>query len=435
MNVNIFGMGYVGCVSAACLAQNGHTVTGIDIDETKVRILNDGKSPIIEPGLNDLIRTAVSNGKLKATLDKIPPADVFMVCVGTPSNENGSLNLTYLKKVVQQIGEFLRDFNHYTVVNVRSTVLPGTIDETVIPILENASNKRAGKDFGVCMNPEFLREGSALEDYHDPPFTMIGELDARSGEIVAQLYENVDAEIIRSEVRVAEMVKYSCNAFHAVKVTFANEVGNICKKFGIDSHAVMEIFCKDDRLNLSPYYLKPGFSFGGSCLPKDLRALLHTAKTVDLDTPLLSSVLPSNEHQIDVAFKMIRKTRKKRIGILGLSFKAGTDDLRESPMVELIEKLIGKGYSLHIYDKEVSMARIFGSNKRYIESAIPHISSLMRETPEAVIKESDVIVFGNKFADHEALLSQVNGEKHVIDLVKVSSDKASLNGQYEGICW
>lgn len=435
MKVNIFGMGYVGCVSAACLAQNGHTVTGIDIDETKVRILNDGRSPIVEPGLDDLIRKCATNGMLKATLDEIPPADVFMVCVGTPSNENGSLNLTYLKNVVRQIGGFLRDHDNYTVVNIRSTVLPGTIDEIVIPILENESGKQAGTDFGVCMNPEFLREGSALQDYYDPPFTMIGELDAQSGETVAELYKNVDAELIRSEIRVAEMVKYSCNAFHAVKVTFANEVGNICKKFGIDSHAVMDIFCKDDRLNLSPYYLKPGFSFGGSCLPKDLRALLHTAKTVDLDTPLLSSVLPSNEHQIEVAFNMIRKTKKKRIGVLGLSFKAGTDDLRESPMVELIEKLIGKGYSLNIYDKEVSMARIFGSNKRYIESVIPHISSLMRETPEDVIENSDVIVFGNKFADHDSLLAQINGEKHVIDLVKVSADKAMLNGQYDGICW
>jgi len=435
MKINIFGMGYVGCVSAACLASVGHDVTGIDIDEMKVSMINSGKSPIIEPGLEETIKKTTALGRLRATVDDLGTADVSIICVGTPSNENGSLNLGFLQKVAAQLGNYLRATGSYHVVNIRSTVLPGTIDEIVIPILESRSGKKAGDDFGLCMNPEFMREGTAIHDYYNPPFTVIGELDQKSGNIVAKLYENVNAPTIRKGIKEVEMLKYACNSFHALKVTFANEIGNVCKKLGVNSHDVMDIFCKDMKLNLSPYYLKPGFAFGGSCLPKDLRAILYKARDHDLETPVLRSIMPSNQNQIEMAFDLIRKTGMKKVGLLGLSFKPGTDDLRESPMVELIEKLIGKGYSIAIYDKEVSMAKIFGSNKKYIESVIPHISSLMKNSAMEAIKDSEVIVLGNKSNEDDAILSNIGRGKYVIDLVKIISNPKGTGGQYEGICW
>ena len=435
MKVNIYGMGYVGCVSAACLANNGNMVTGIDVDKLKVNMINNGVSPIAERGLQKAIEEAVASDKLKATVNVIGPADISMVCVGTPSNDNGSLHLENIRRVVKQIGNYLCNLDFYHVVTIRSTVLPGTIEDMVIPLIEEYSNKKAGIDFGVCMNPEFMREGTSIYDYHNPPFTLIGELDKKSGSSVAKIYENVNAPIIRTSIKVAEMLKYACNTFHALKVTFANEIGNICKSLNIDSHEVMDIFCKDIKLNLSPYYLKPGYAFGGSCLPKDLKALLYKAKELDLESPVLNSILRSNHNQIETAYNLIQKTGKKKVGILGLSFKPGTDDLRESPMVELIEKLLGKGYEISIYDKEVSLTKIIGSNKKYIELTIPHISSLMKESLREVIDRSEVVVLGNKSKEHEESIAGLNNNKILIDLIRIVSNHAERNGFYEGLCW
>src|SRR5215471_17461378 len=364
MRINIYGLGYVGCVSAACLANLGHDVTGVDVDDVKLKMLNDGLSPVVEPGLQAAIHQALLSKRLQVTTDHMDPTDASMICVGTPSNGNGSLGLEHVLKVTEQIGNYVRDLDSYHVVIVRSTVLPGTVSDTIIPILEQRSHKRAGRDFGVCMNPEFMREGTAIEDFYQPIFTLIGALDERSGNVVTEIYNNIKAPVIHTEIKVAEMTKYVCNAFHALKVAFANEIGNICKRLDIDSHEVMEIFCMDRKLNISPSYFKPGFAFGGSCLPKDIRAILYRANQLDLEPILLRAILTSNSKQIDIAFDMIKKAGKRRIGVLGLSFKHGTDDLRESPIVDLIERLIGKGYIVEIYDNEVAFAKIFGANKK-----------------------------------------------------------------------
>lgn len=436
MKINIFGMGYVGCVSAACLAKSNHIVNGIDIDPVKVNIINSGKSPIVEEGLDELIAETVNSGHLKASkIGLIPEADISIICVGTPSNSNGSLSLVYFTKVAEQIGEYLKTTNSYHVVVNRSTVLPGTIEQTLIPILEKYSGKKAGEDFGISMNPEFMREGTSILDYYNPPFTLIGEMDSRTGDILEKIYQNVNAPIFRTKIKVAEMVKYSCNSFHAVKVTFANEIGNVCKQLGIDSHEVMDIFSKDNKLNISTYYLKPGFAFGGSCLPKDLRAITYKARELDLNLPLLNSLLPSNQNQIESAFRLISRIDRKKIGILGLSFKAGTDDLRESPMVELIEKLIGKGYSVKIFDQEVAFAKIFGSNKKYIETAIPHISSLISSSIDQVIKESDIIIIGKKEKSYRDPLNKTPKSIHIIDLVRLFNKNEEPKDNYEGISW
>ena len=437
MKINIFGLGYVGCVSAACLARNNHNVTGIDIDPVKVKIINDGKSPIVEEGLDELIQKTVSTGYLKASQKDIPDADISIICVGTPSNENGSLDLKFIKQVAEDIGNYLKDLNHYHVIVNRSTILPGSIEKIVIPILEEKSSKKLGEDFGVCMNPEFMREGTSIYDYYNPPFTLIGSNDEKSGKLVAQLYENVEAPLYFTDIKTAEMVKYASNTFHALKVTFANEIGNICKRLNIDSHSVMEIFSKDTKLNISNYYLKPGFAFGGSCLPKDLRAITYKARELDLDLPLLNSLMQSNKQQIENAFNQILKLNKRKIGFAGLSFKAGTDDLRESPIVELIEKLIGKGFNVSIFDREVSLAKLFGSNKRYIETTIPHISSLMKNSIDEMISESEIIVIGKKeVAYKEPLLYAIkNNNVYLFDLVRLFNNNEIPKERYEGICW
>ena len=435
MRVNVFGLGYVGCVSAACLADRGHDVVGIDVDETKVRQVNEGRSPVIEPGLHEIIGGTVAGGRLRATTDALEPADVSLVCVGTPSQDNGSLGLEHVRFVSEQIGCYLRGLTSYHVVAVRSTVLPGTVERTVVPLLEQTSGRKAGPDFGVCMNPEFMRESTSVADFRRPSFTLIGELDSRSGDPVEGLYAGLEAPVIRTPIAVAEMVKYACNAFHGLKVTFANEIGNICKRMGIDSHAVMDVFCRDSALNLSGYYLRPGFAFGGSCLPKDVRALLYKAHQLDLDCPVLGSILRSNQQQVELAYHLIRRTGRRRVGVLGLSFKAGSDDLRESPLVTLIEVLIGKGYAVRIYDEDVSLARIVGANKRFIEEAIPHISSLLRSTPEEVVESSEVIVVGRKTQEVARLVRALGPEKAVVDLVRVGPEMAGRNGAYEGICW
>jgi len=436
MKISVFGLGYVGSVSAACFAKEGHEVVGVDVNLTKIRIINEGASPVVEAGIGDIIRDEVKAGRLRATDDTnqaIQNTEVSLVCVGTPSNTNGSLDLTHVTQVCAEIGAALRQKKDRHVVVIRSTMLPGTIGGVVIPTLESHSGKKAGTDFGVCINPEFLREGTSVKDFYGPPFTLIGADDEATAATVRQLYSGIEAPVFATSVKTAEMVKYVCNCFHALKVGFANEVGNICKALGVDSHEVMNIFCEDKKLNLSPYYLKPGFAFGGSCLPKDLRAINYKAKEVDVEVPLLSAILPSNKLQIERAVDMVLRTGKKRVGILGFSFKAGTDDLRESPMVTLIEALIGKGLQLAIYDRDVSLARLFGANKEYIEREIPHISQLMRSTIDEVLEFGEVLVIGNKAEEFAQIETKQRDGQIVIDLVRLftkSSDPA-----YQGICW
>src|ERR1700752_1784152 len=436
MKISVFGLGYVGSVSAACFAKEGDEVVGVDVNLTKIRIINEGASPVVEAGIGDIIRDEVKAGRLRATDDTnqaIQNTEVSLVCFGTPINTNGSLDLTHVTQVCAEIGAALRQKKDRHVVVIRSTMLPGTIGGVVIPTLESHSGKKAGTDFGVCINPEFLREGTSVKDFYGPPFTLIGADDEATAATVRQLYSGIEAPVFATSVKTAEMVKYVCNCFHALKVGFANEVGNICKALGVDSHEVMNIFCEDKKLNLSPYYLKPGFAFGGSCLPKDLRAINYKAKQLDVEVPVLTSILPSNRLQVERAIEMVVRSGKKRIGVLGFSFKAGTDDLRESPMVTLIETLIGKGLELVIYDRDVSLARLFGSNREYIEHEIPHIAKLMRGSIDEVLSASETIVIGNKSEEFRQIESRLRPDQTVIDLVRLF-DRPSSNG-YQGICW
>lgn len=436
--ISVFGLGYVGAVSVAVLADNGHEVIGVDINPTKVDMINAGKSPIIESGLPELMAKGVASGSIRATLDAeqaVHDSEISIICVGTPSHRNGSLNLTYVERVSQQIGSSLATKDGYHIVVARSTMLPGSTEEVVIPALEQASAKRAGIDFGVGFNPEFLREGNSIEDFYDPPFTVIGSDSGQVAEAVSELYSMLDAQVIIVPIKVAEMVKYASNAFHALKVTFANEIGNICKRQEIDSHQVMDIFVQDTKLNISPYYLKPGFAFGGSCLPKDLRALLYHARHFDQDAPVLESILPSNRRQIERAYQLVRQTNSKRVGVLGFSFKAGTDDLRESPVVELVERLIGKGYDVAVYDSNVALANLQGANRAYINQEIPHIASLMCDSIEDVLEVSEVVVIGNGAPEFRDVLAQMGSQHKVIDLVRIVDDPVPANGRYTGICW
>jgi GDP-mannose 6-dehydrogenase len=438
MRICIFGMGYVGCVTGACFAEMGHTVLGVEPNSVKVDLINGGKSPIIETGLDALITKVVQNGSFQATGDweqALKDSELALVCVGTPSRSNGSIDLRYVQRVCEQIGTALaKHAGRFTVV-IRSTVMPGTMDNLVIPTLEKASGRKVGRDFGLCMHPEFLREGTSIHDFYHPPKTVIGQYDEESGKALAGLYKGISGPIIRTELKVAEMVKYADNCFHAVKITFANEIGNICKEAGVDSHAVMNIFCQDTKLNLSPYYLKPGFAFGGSCLPKDLRAITHEARTMDLELPLLNAVIESNNRQIGRVVNKLMGYKGRSLGFLGLSFKGGTDDLRSSPIVEVIESMLGKGFSIKIYDQHVSLARLMGANKEYIEKEIPHISKLMCDSARELVEQSDVVVVSHQDEAFLRAFEFLKSGQVLLDLVRIS-DRKHWNGcEYYGICW
>ncbi len=437
MRISVFGLGYVGTVSAACLARDGHAVIGVDPNPSKVELIQSGVSPVIEGGLGELVSDSVDRHRLRATADYeegVAESDLSFLCVGTPSQPNGSLDLEHLSRVSTQIGEALRSKRARHTVVIRSTVLPGTTHNTVIPGLETASGREVGDDLGVAVNPEFLREGTALHDFDHPPKTVIGATDLETSSQVARLYERCDAPLIRVDIAVAEMVKYTDNAWHALKISFANEVGNIAKALEIDSHEVMDIFCRDEKLNLSPAYLRPGQAFGGSCLPKDVRALTYKARSLDLSVPILESILPSNRLQVDRALRMVVEKQSRKVGILGFSFKAGTDDLRESPIVEMIESLIGKGFDLRVYDRNVNLGKLVGTNREYLLNRIPHISKLMVDRIDQVLEHAETIVIGNDDPDFAGVLEDLRAGQRVVDLVRCRPKRRS-DGEYDGICW
>jgi GDP-mannose 6-dehydrogenase len=436
MKISIMGLGYVGAVSAGCLSKEGHEVIGVDPQQAKVDLINAGKTPIIERDIGEIIEQAVREGRLRATSDvheAVRHTDLSLICVGTPSLGNGHIDLKYVRRVCEQIGAALKSHPGHTVV-VRSTMLPGTMRNVVIPALEEASGLKAGEDFGLAINPEFLREGTAVYDYFHPPKTVIGEVGHGAAEVLAKLYGHLPGPQIRTDYETAEMVKYADNTWHALKVAYANEIGNICKGLGIDSHKLMDIFCQDTKLNLSPYYLKPGFAFGGSCLPKDVRALSYKAKLMDVKVPIIDAIIPSNDEQIERGIQAVIDKGHKKIGVLGFSFKAGTDDLRESPMVELVERLLGKGYDLKIYDSNVRMAAIHGANREYILNHIPHISKLMVASIDEVMEHAGTIVIGNGSPEFREIPRRLRDDQLIVDLVRIA-DTRSVEGVYDGICW
>jgi len=438
MRVSIFGLGYVGSVTAACLSSAGHEVWGVDVNADKARAINAGQSPIVEAGLEEMIARGRQTGALRATIDPheaVAATDLSLVCVGTPSNENGSLSLKAIATVAREIGEGLKRKDAYHCVVFRSTVLPGTTRNVLIPLLSEASGRDAHVDFDVCFNPEFLREGTSVADFQHPSLTVIGQETTRGGDACAALYAGLDAPLERASYEVAEMVKYACNSYHALKITFANELGILCKGLDIDSHRVMDIFARDTKLNISSAYLRPGFAFGGSCLPKDLRALLYRAKQLDLNIPVLGSILESNRLHVQRVIDWLIGTKFKKIGILGLSFKAGTDDLRESPNIALIEALIGKGCDVQIYDPDVVAAKIFGANKEFIDREIPHIASLLSPHVEDVLTHADVVVICKKEAVPPAALQRHKDGKIILDLVRCDVPFDTTTDAYHGICW
>jgi GDP-mannose 6-dehydrogenase len=433
MKISIFGLGYVGCVSLGCIAKNGHTVIGVDVCENKVNLINQGKPTIIEKDIDHIIAKGYADGKISATHDyneAVHGSEISIIAVGTPSTSEGHLNLTFIFKVAEEIGIALRNKEDFHVVVIRSTVFPGT-NQKVSDIIEKFSGKKKSNCFAVVSNPEFLREGSAVQDYYNPPVTVIGSDNEEAILKVSSLYSNLPAEIATVGVEVAELIKYVNNSWHALKIAFANEVGNISKKLNIDSHELMNLFVKDKQLNLSPYYLKPGFAYGGSCLPKDLMGLKTIAHDNYLVSPVIESIENSNNYQKKMAIKIVEKYSKRNVGILGLSFKEGTDDLRYSPIVEVAEYLLGKGCSLKIYDKNVTLSKLTGTNKKYIDSAIPHLSELISDNIDSVIEKSDLIIISHKIEGVSDLIYN-NPEKIFIDLVRVINDNPN---NYEGICW
>lgn len=437
MKISVFGLGYVGTVSAACLAELGHTVVGVDVQEQKVQTVRDGRCVLVEPGLGDLVAEMVSGGRLSATQNAaaaIRDTEVSLICVGTPGEKTGAVDLAHVLAVCRQIGEAIADRSDYHVVAVRSTVIPGAVAEQIVPALERASGRACGRGFGICTNPEFLREGTAVADFRDPPMIVIGQGAEVDGDRVEMIYAGIDSPVLRCSPDEAMMAKYACNAFHAAKVTFANEIGALCGVFGLDSHLVMDIFCRDKQLNISPRYLKPGFAFGGSCLPKDVRALLAVAHESHLRTPLLESLLVSNVSQIGRAVEVILALEPSRVGVLGLSFKDKTDDLRESPVVELVERLLGKGVDVAIHDADVDVSGLMGRNLAEAQRRLPHISSLLREDAEAVIAHGQVIVVAKPSAAYACLPRRIGPEQAVVDLARAFRPNEIPAGRYHSIC-
>ena len=435
MNISIFGLGYVGCVGAACLAKLGHHVIGVNHTQGKVDLINQGKPTIIEADIEELVKEAHDNGRLEATTDylyAVKNTDVSFICVGTPSSKDGHLNLSYIYRVAQQIGEGIKEKDSFHIVAIRSTVLPGT-NKKVGEIISEASGKERGKDFTIVSNPEFLREGTSVEDYMHPPLTLIGTDSERAEAASREIYKDIPAEFISTDIEVAEIMKYVNNTFHALKIVFGNEVGNICKALDIDSHKVMEIFCKDRQLNISPYYFKPGFAYGGSCLPKDSKALRTLAHDKYVDVPVINAINPSNELQKQRAVEIIESKGRRKIGILGLSFKSGTDDLRNSPIVDVAQVLHGKGYELHIYDRNVRISQLTGTNADFIAAKLPHLHEIITDDLDAVCEACDVLVITNKekeFADVPAKYPH----KCIVDLVRQFKE-IDYDGNYEGISW
>ena len=436
MRISIFGLGYVGCVSAGCFAKNGHTVVGVDVAPAKRDILMQGRAPVIEKDLDEIIAEGVTNGRLTAVASAaqaIAITDISLICVGTPSNPNSSLNLEYVQRVCEEIGAALRHKEQRHIVCVRSTMVPGSTERVVIPGLRKGLGGIIPDHVEVAVNPEFLREGTAVYDFFNPPKTVVGSDRESTANTVVDLYQGIEAPVFKTPIKVAETVKYVDNVFHAVKISFANEIGSICKSVGVDSHEVMDIFTADKKLNISPAYLKPGFAFGGSCLPKDVRALVYLGRSNDLDLPMLSSLLASNDNQIERAAQMIFTRGKKKLAFLGMSFKPGTDDLRESPLVRLIEQCLGKGYDLRIFDQSVSLARLTGANKAYIEKEIPHISRLLSTNLDEVIEFGEVVVVGHRTKEFAEALKKSAGKREILDLARVF-DTLPVKG-YEGLNW
>ena len=438
MKISIFGLGYVGAVSLACLGRDGHEVTGVDIDAAKLELIRSGKSPIVETGIIELMEEVVASGRIQVTADAaqaIAATDLSFVCVGTPSQANGSQSLDALTRLSEQIGAALKEKDAPHTVVVRSTVQPGTVESLVVPLIESHSGKQAGSDFHVCFQPEFLREGSSIRDYDNPPMTVVGVADGAPAAQLRELFGELPCEFIETSIKTAETLKYACNAFHALKVAFANEIGRVCQSLGSDSLDVMALLCEDKQLNISRAYLRPGFAFGGSCLPKDLKALLYLAKSNDVDIPMLAAMLPSNQIHVEHALQQVMERESRKVGIIGLSFKSGTDDLRESPLVTLVEHLIGKGYELKIYDPEVRISRLIGANKRYIDEVIPHIGSLMCDSVEEAMQDAATVVVGLSDADVlDAVGEHSRPEQFFLDLVSMP-DRDRLRGEYRGVCW
>ena len=438
MNISIFGLGYVGAVSLACLARDGHTVYGVDVDPAKLALISAGKTPVVEEGMIDLMRQVAASGRVHVTQDvreAMRHTDLSLICVGTPSAANGSQDQSAMLRLAKDLGVIMRDKATPHTFVFRSTLVPGTVEEVLLPIMERESGKKDGVDFHLCFQPEFLREGSSIKDYDKPPFTIVGANSEAAVETLRQLFGHLPCKFYPTSIRSAEMVKYACNNFHALKITFANETARVCEAMGVDPFEVMDLVCRDTQLNISTVYLKPGFAFGGSCLPKDLRATSYFAKMRDVELPMLGSILTSNRVHIDHAIEKVMASGKRRVGMIGLSFKTGTDDLRESPLVAIAEHFFGKGLNLLVYDPEVHLSNLLGANRRFIEQHVPHIGNLMRSDLESVIAESEVLVVG--LADpkiFETLRRCVRDDQLVVDLANMP-DRAALRGQYQGLCW
>jgi GDP-mannose 6-dehydrogenase len=436
--ISIFGLGYVGAVSLACLARDGHEMTGVDIDPAKLEMLRRGQAPIVETGIQELTRSVMRSGKVTVTdsvRDAILTTDVSFICVGTPARTNGSQNLDAITRIAEQIGAVLPEKTTHHVIVVRSTVKPGTVEGVIKPALEAASGRKAGSDFSLCFQPEFLREGTSIHDYDHPPLSVVGASDPQGVAVLRGLFGHLPCQFIETSIRTAEMLKYACNVFHAMKVTFANEMGRICQAASVDPHEVMQLLCMDRQLNISPAYLRPGFAFGGSCLPKDLKALVHLAKSADVEVPMLASIMSSNAAHIEHAIEQVLASGRRRVGMIGLSFKAGTDDLRESPLVIMAERFIGKGLQLSIYDPQVNVARLLGANRRFIEESIPHIASVMTGDIEQLVREADVLVVATRTPEVLAALQAHTRPEQLLLDVALLPDRDAQQARYRGVCW